>query len=151
MDRSDDSTQLTRKAMVDFQNFELEFMKLLLAEIMESEDREIGEIAAIQLHTKVVTKKLGLQDGQEILNKFIDQERNSMQCFYGVLDGVVPLRLLFTWYEVGSDNSEYHARKVVNAGFRRCHSTLLVKVCYSNHLFSDFTIETGLNLAFRIG
>ena len=81
MDRSDDSTQLTRKAMVDFQNFELEFMKLLVAEIIDSEDREISEIEAMQLHTKVVTKKLGLQDAEEILNKFIEQERNSMLIF----------------------------------------------------------------------
>lgn len=73
MDRSDDSTQLTRKAMVDFQPFELEFLKLLVAEIICSDDRQVEEIPALHLHNRVKTKAMRPQEAEDVLHRFIEQ------------------------------------------------------------------------------
>ena len=73
MDRSDDSTQLTRKAMVDFQPFELEFLKLIVAEIICSDDRQVEQIPAEHLHKEVKTKMMRAQEAEDVLGKFIDQ------------------------------------------------------------------------------
>ena len=78
MDRSDDSTQLTRKAMVDFQPFELEFLKLLVADIISSDDRQVEEIPALHLHKDVKTKTMRPQEAEDALCKFIDQVQNSV-------------------------------------------------------------------------
>lgn len=75
MDRSDDSTQLTRKAMVDFQPFELEFLKLVVADIICSEDRQVEEIPALHLHKEVKTKAMRPQEAEDVLHKLIDQVR----------------------------------------------------------------------------
>ena len=75
MDRSDDSTQLTRKAMVDFQPFELEFLKLLVAEIICSDDRQVEEIPALHLHNRVKTKAMRPQEAEDVLHRFIEQVR----------------------------------------------------------------------------
>ena len=40
-DRSRDSTQLTKKAMVDFTPHELEYLKRIVAAIMETEEKEL--------------------------------------------------------------------------------------------------------------
>ena len=79
MDRSDDSTQLTRRAMVDFQPFELEFLKLVVAEIVCSDDRQVVGIDAEHLHRDVKTKAMRPLEAEEAITKFVDQVKKSRQ------------------------------------------------------------------------
>lgn len=86
LDRSSDSTQLTKKAMVDFSPAELEYLKLIMEEIVESEEREIGHTKALNLTRNVKTKSMKPNDGQNVLSKFVDRlwlkknsERNTIR------------------------------------------------------------------------
>lgn len=72
-DRSRDSTQLTKKAMVDFAPHELEYLKRIIAAIMESEDKELEVNEVVNLVMEVKTKKnLQPREGEMILSRFLD-------------------------------------------------------------------------------
>jgi hypothetical protein len=74
MDRSSDSTQLTKKAMVDFTPAELEYLKLIVERVVDSEERELEPIEALNLSRQVKTKMLKPSDGEEIVEKLVENK-----------------------------------------------------------------------------
>jgi len=64
MDRSDDSNQLTIKAMVTFLPHELEYMKLLIKAIIDNPMRELQQTVALNMSKKVKKKKVTLAQSQ---------------------------------------------------------------------------------------
>jgi len=74
-DRSKDSNKLTIKDQVNFLPHEMEYLKLVVDNIMEDQLHELRETKALSLHNKVVksNKKIqSLQEAQIILQKFKD-------------------------------------------------------------------------------
>ena len=74
LDRSSDPTQLTRKAMVEYASFELEYLKLVVAGIVSSEAKEISATSAINLTREVKTKQMKPTEGQAVLRRFASDE-----------------------------------------------------------------------------
>lgn len=74
MDRSRDSNQLTIKAMVTFLPHEIEFLQLLVHEILEDEMREVPQTPALNLSKKVKKKKMTLDECNELLHRFIEHK-----------------------------------------------------------------------------
>ena len=56
-DRSEDTSKMTKKIMVDFNPSELEYLRLVLDSIIESETRQISQTEALLRAGDVRTKK----------------------------------------------------------------------------------------------
>ena len=73
VDRSRDSTQLTKKAMVDYAPHELEYLKKIVAALVESEDKELGVNEIVNLVMEVKSKKnLQPREGEAVVKKFLE-------------------------------------------------------------------------------
>ena len=76
-DRSQEASQLTVKAMVDFSPNEMEYFKLLLETILRSDEKEITPTAALNCANYVknpnANKRFTQQDGEVALKKFVEQ------------------------------------------------------------------------------
>ena len=77
-DRSDELSQLTCKAMVDFSRNEMEYFKLLLDSLLRSENKEISPTEALNCANYVQTftpsRKFTQKDGEMAIKKFIDSK-----------------------------------------------------------------------------
>lgn len=77
-DRSQEASQLTVKAMVDFSPNEMEYFKLLLETILRSDEKEITPTAALNCANYVknpnANKRFTQQDGEVALKKFVEQK-----------------------------------------------------------------------------
>jgi len=74
MDRSKDSNQLTIKAMVTFLPHEIEFLQLLVHEILDDPMREIPQTPALNLSKKVKKKKMTLDECNELLERLMEHK-----------------------------------------------------------------------------
>ena len=61
LDRTSDSNKLTTKAMVRYTQPEIEYLKLIVDSIMESDERELGEIQAINVCRDVKSRNVRSQ------------------------------------------------------------------------------------------
>lgn len=77
-DRSQEVSQLTVKAMVDFSPNEMEYFKILLENILKSNDKEISPTSALNCANYVknsnVNRKFTQQDGESALKKFVEHK-----------------------------------------------------------------------------
>lgn len=77
-DRSEETSQLTVKAMVDFSPNEIEYSKILMETIIRSEEKEISPTSALNCANYVknssANRKFTQQDGEMALKKFVDQK-----------------------------------------------------------------------------
>lgn len=77
-DRSQEASQLTVKAMVDFSSNEMEYFKILLENILKSNDKEISPTSALNCANYVknpsANRKFTQQDGELALKKFIEHK-----------------------------------------------------------------------------
>ena len=77
-DRSQEVSQLTVKAMVDFSSNEMEYFKILLETILKSNDKEISPTSALNCANYVKnansTKRFTQQDGELALKKFVEHK-----------------------------------------------------------------------------
>lgn len=77
-DRSEDISQLTVKAMVTFSPNEMTYIKMLMENIIRSEDKEISPTFALNCANFVnysnTTKKFTQQDAEVALKKFMEQK-----------------------------------------------------------------------------
>ena len=82
-DRSQEATQLTVKAMVNFTPHEVEFFKRLMEEILKSEAKELSPTAALNVAnfvgrsadgTNASNKRFTQQDGEQAIRKFVEHK-----------------------------------------------------------------------------
>ena len=78
-DRSQETSQLTVKAMVDFTPNEIDYIKILLETILRSEEKEISPTAAVNCANIVksannVSKRFTQQDGEAAIKKFVEHK-----------------------------------------------------------------------------
>lgn len=73
-DRSMEASKLTMKAMVTFAPHEVEYLKILIAHIMESDMREITQTYALNRITEIKTRKVTQQEAEKLLKKFCDKQ-----------------------------------------------------------------------------
>jgi len=74
MDRSKDSNQLTIKAMVTFLPHEIEFLQLLIREILDDPMREIPQTPALNLCKRVKKKKMTLDECNDLLERLMEHK-----------------------------------------------------------------------------
>ena len=60
--------------MVTFAPFELEYLKMIVKHIMESETKELSQTGALHLIREVTSKKLTQTEAEKILHKFKDHQ-----------------------------------------------------------------------------
>ena len=71
---TEELNKLTIKAMVTFAPFELEYLKIVVKYIMESEAKEISQTHALHKIGEVASRKLTQTEAEKILQKFKDHE-----------------------------------------------------------------------------
>ena len=74
LDRSTDANQITRRAMFDFQPHEVQYLKLLTEAIVESEERQIGKINALNVAKGVKQRTVKTTDAEAILRRLHEQK-----------------------------------------------------------------------------
>ena len=73
-DRSSDENGVTLKAMVTFQAFEIDYLKVIVAGIMNSELRVFKTITALNAFRQVKVRKFDMKLAQSILDKFVQHK-----------------------------------------------------------------------------
>ncbi|TRY61194.1 hypothetical protein TCAL_01482 [Tigriopus californicus] len=74
IDRSQEATELTKKAMVNYNPGELEFLKLVVENIMDNEDKELESITAINLSRHVVSRPFKALEAESVIQKLVDDQ-----------------------------------------------------------------------------